>query len=112
MSEPAIRLVVQRDSQTRVDRNRVAAVEVPSARLEASKVLAHALVAALEGEGFGDRRETYINLRELLQRFEANLIRSALANTGGRQRRAARLLGMNVSSLNVKIKRYKLDQDE
>lgn len=111
MNEAAIRLVVHHDSQTRVAK-RATAVELPSAKLEASWVLARALVEALESEGTGGREQTHLNLRELIKRFEANLIRSALAYTGGRQRRAARLLGMNVSSLNAKIKRYKLDQQE
>ena len=46
-----------------------------------------------------------LNLQEEVRRFEAELIRSALIETGGRQRRAARLLGMKVSTLNTKIKR-------
>jgi DNA-binding NtrC family response regulator len=47
-----------------------------------------------------------INLADEVRRFETELIRSTLLRTGGRQRRAARLLGMKVSTLNAKIKRY------
>lgn len=45
-------------------------------------------------------------LQEEVQRFEAEIIRDALKKTGGHQRRAARLLGVKVSTLNAKIKRY------
>jgi DNA-binding NtrC family response regulator len=72
-----------------------------------------ALVTALEGRGeIEPGRGSGINLRDEVQRFEANLIRSALAYTGGRQRRAARLLGINVSTINERIKRYKLNATE
>lgn len=47
-----------------------------------------------------------------VHRYEAGLIRCALIRTGGRQRRAARLLKMKVTTLNAKIKRYHLDADE
>ena len=50
--------------------------------------------------------------RDYLRRFETELIRSALIQTGGRQRQAARLLGTKVTTLNTKIKRYKIDIPE
>lgn len=49
-----------------------------------------------------------INLRDEVRRFEAELIRRALAHTGGHQRRAARLLGIKTTTLHAKIKRYRL----
>jgi len=86
---------------------------IPVARLDAVKVLAMALVTALEsGSEIEPGRGSAINLRDEVKRFEANLIRSALAYTGGRQRRAARLLGINVSTINERIKRYKLNATE
>jgi transcriptional regulator with GAF, ATPase, and Fis domain len=48
-------------------------------------------------------------LQAEVRRFEAELIRSALIETGGRQRQAARLLGTKVTTLNTKIKRYKIE---
>lgn len=85
----------------------------PVAKLDAARVLASALIAILEDESESDlRRGPKIRLRDEVQRFEANLIRSALRYTGGRQRRAARLLGMNVSTLNSRIKRYRLNSAE
>lgn len=49
-----------------------------------------------------------IDLAKEIETYEADLIRSALMHTGGRQRKAARLLNVKVSTLNAKIKRYKL----
>ena len=43
-----------------------------------------------------------------VQRFEIELIRSALGRTGGNQVRAARLLGVKPTTLNAKLKRYKI----
>ena len=108
MSEPAIRLVVDGDPQSRVAKNGASPVEIPAARLAASRVLALALVATLENDTDNDPEKNNFSLRDLTRRFEANLIRSTLEETGGRQRRAARLLRVNVSSLNAKMRRYKL----
>jgi DNA-binding NtrC family response regulator len=47
-----------------------------------------------------------VNFSEEVRRFETELIRWALMNTGGHQRRAARLLNIKVTTLNAKIKRY------
>lgn len=41
-------------------------------------------------------------------KFEINLIRQVLEMTGGNQSRAARLLGMNTTTLNSKIKSYNI----
>lgn len=45
-------------------------------------------------------------LQEEVQRYEIELIKSALQRTRGNQRRAARLLGVKVTTLNCKIKRF------
>ena len=49
-----------------------------------------------------------VRLHEEVQRFEVDLIRSALSRTGGNQSRAAQLLGVKLTTLNSKIKRYKI----
>lgn len=41
-----------------------------------------------------------------VERFEIELIESALSRTGGIQKRAAKLLGMQNTTLNSKIKRF------
>src|SRR5258707_4880589 len=50
-----------------------------------------------------------INFYEEVRRFEIDLIRRALEQTGGHQSRAARLLGMNAPTLNSKIKTYNIN---
>jgi transcriptional regulator with GAF, ATPase, and Fis domain len=47
-----------------------------------------------------------VRLCDEVQRFEIELIRSALSRTAGNQTRAARLLGVKLTTLNSKIKRY------
>lgn len=46
-----------------------------------------------------------LGLQEEVQRYETELIREALQRTHGNQRRAAKILGVKVSTLNCKIKR-------
>lgn len=82
---------------------------VADARITSLKVLVLTLLAELESlESQLDSVGT-LNLQKEVQRFEAALIRGALMKTGGRQRRAARLLGSKVTTLNTKIKRYGID---
>jgi DNA-binding NtrC family response regulator len=48
------------------------------------------------------------NFYDEVRRFETDLIRRALDQTGGHQSRAARLLGLNSTTLNSKIKTYNI----
>lgn len=50
-----------------------------------------------------------LSLKNELCRFEIEMIRKALIQTGGHQARAARLLGVKVSTLHEKIKRYGIE---
>ena len=50
--------------------------------------------------------ERKLGLQEEVQRYEIELICEALQRTRGNQRRAAKLLGVKVTTLNCKIKRY------
>jgi len=61
------------------------------------------LQSARPGPGEGS-----VKLCDEVQRFEIDLIRSALDRAGGNQVRAARLLGVKPTTLNAKIKRYKI----
>ena len=84
------------------------------ARINALKVLALTLlreVESLEDEG-ANNTSAALDLQTEVHRFEAEMIRSALIRTGGRQRRAARLLGMKTTTLNSKIKRYQIETKE
>ncbi|HLL70724.1 MAG TPA: sigma-54 dependent transcriptional regulator [Pyrinomonadaceae bacterium] len=49
-----------------------------------------------------------IDFYDEVRRFEVDLIRRALEQTSGHQSRAARLLGMNATTLNSKIKTYNI----
>ena len=49
-----------------------------------------------------------VNFYDEVRRYEIDLIRRALEQTSGHQSRAARLLGMNATTLNSKIKTYNI----
>ena len=53
--------------------------------------------------------EQPISLAQELQRFEVNMIRCALIRSMGRQNKAAHLLGLKITTLCEKIKRYNID---
>jgi DNA-binding NtrC family response regulator len=84
---------------------------VIDARISALKILALSLlrqVDTLENQSSGETLPDW-DLQLEVRRFEAELIRNALIRTGGRQRRAAHLLGMKVTTLNTKIRRYHIE---
>jgi DNA-binding NtrC family response regulator len=53
-----------------------------------------------------------MGLQEEVQRYEIELIRSALQRTRGNQRRAAKILGVKVTTLNCKIKRFGITMED
>ena len=75
--------------------------------LQAVEILARVLLGRIASLRAADSDDT-INLAAEVERFEAALISAALVETRGRQRRAAQLLGMNITTLNRKLKRYKI----
>ena len=83
------------------------------ARIGSLRVLAQTLMRQIEflEEDAASASSNGLDAQSEVRRFEAELIRSALIKTGGRQRRAARLLGMKVTTLNTKIKRYGITLD-
>jgi transcriptional regulator with GAF, ATPase, and Fis domain len=84
------------------------------ARINSLKVLALTLLREVESleEQEATTAPGALNLQTEVHRFEAEMIRSALIRTGGRQRRAARLLGMKTTTLNSKIRRYHINTKE
>ena len=62
------------------------------------------------GNGNGNGKQQF-GLQEEVQRYESELIRNALQRTRGNQRRAAKLLGVKVTTLNCKIKRLGISID-
>ncbi|MGB7926357.1 MAG: helix-turn-helix domain-containing protein [Pyrinomonadaceae bacterium] len=83
-------------------------------KIRALKEIAQVLIKELEALGDAQPAEAKrsINLQEEVRGFEIDLIRRALKRTGGNQVRAARLLGVKVTTLNSKIIRYGINPDE
>jgi transcriptional regulator with GAF, ATPase, and Fis domain len=77
-------------------------------RLEALRVLSSSILREVEAlKKVKDAALPHkIDLAAEVQRYETDLIRCALVRTGGKQRQAARLLNVKVTTLNAKIKRY------
>jgi DNA-binding NtrC family response regulator len=95
--------------------NHVQSSSAMNNRLEALKVLSQSLLREVEALKDNTKSESdiieevkdgKIDLDREVQNYEVELIRCALVRTGGRQRRAARLLNVKISTLNAKIKRF------
>lgn len=84
--------------------------QTASVKLKTLRELTLALLREVESfKGQGSlENKTSINFAEEVRRFETDLIRWALMHTGGHQRRAARMLNLKVTTLNAKIKRYRI----
>jgi len=79
-------------------------------RLEAIREVALKLLSEVESLDYPRlRSHRNLKLHEEVQQFEIDLIRIALDRTGGNQTHAARLLGVRVTTLNAKIKRYGIE---
>ncbi len=92
----------------------ITAVPLPdtalSNRLDTLREVALTLLREVESLRVSQRPVTNRNVRlyDEVQRFEIELIRSALVRTDGNQSRAAQLLGVKLTTLNTKVKRYKI----
>jgi transcriptional regulator with GAF, ATPase, and Fis domain len=81
-------------------------------RLDALREVALTLLDAVDSlRGSQPSRDHSLRLQEEVQQFETDLIRTALERSGGNQARAARRLGVKHTTLNAKIKRYKIQCD-
>ena len=69
---------------------------------------AEQMLAASEGTAGTIDLARGANFYDEVKKFEIDLIRRALDQTGGHQSRAARLLGLNATTLNSKIKSYNI----
>ncbi|MBD0373844.1 MAG: hypothetical protein ICV60_23735 [Pyrinomonadaceae bacterium] len=89
---------------------RVRDAPLSCSKLDILKYLARTL--SLEIETLQDNHmpdvSTGINFYDEVQRFEIILIKSALKHTRGKQKYAARLLGLSPSTLSAFIKRYNI----
>jgi transcriptional regulator with GAF, ATPase, and Fis domain len=78
-------------------------------RLNALREVALTLLDAVDSlRSSHPARDHRIRLHDEVRTFETELIRTALEKTGGNQARAARLLGVKHTTLNAKIKRYRI----
>lgn len=103
--------IVRKTRRHAVQQSSEIAQRLPHPRLEALRMLSLAIsrqIAAL-GELTVSADPAGFKLTEEVRHFEADMIRIALVQTGGGQRRAARLLGMKITTLHRKIKQYKID---
>ena len=84
---------------------------VAKKKLEHLKKLIHTLLVEVGAAGSVQAPgvESGCSFYEAVQRFEIDLIKRALSQTGGHQRRAAHLLGIKPTTLNNKIKFYHID---
>lgn len=95
--------------------NNIQSSSALNTRLEALKVLSQSLLREVDALNSNNKskndvvnevRDGKIDLDREVQKYEAELIRCALVRTGGKQRRAAKLLNVKISTLNAKIKRF------
>ena len=70
--------------------------------------LALQIIQQTEGTSAGIDLGRGVNFYDEVKKFEIDLLRRALDQTGGHQSRAARLLGLNATTLNSKIKTYNI----
>jgi transcriptional regulator with GAF, ATPase, and Fis domain len=79
-------------------------------RLEYLKQVVLTLLKEVEalGEQQSSRGKRSMKLYDEVRDFERELIQHALRQTNGNQTRAARMLGVKVTTLNTKIKRYNI----
>ena len=79
-------------------------------RLEALRVVALNLLNEVESlqRAQPPHPDRKLRLQDEVQQFEIDLIRTTLDRTNGNQTRAARLLGVKLTTLNTKIKRHRI----
>lgn len=77
-------------------------------RIEVLKVLSNTILRELNSFGFEQTAKTTdkMDLAEEVRKFETDLICRALISAKGKQRQAAKLLNVKITTLNAKIKRY------
>jgi transcriptional regulator with GAF, ATPase, and Fis domain len=78
--------------------------------LDDLRAMARSLLTELESLGRPGALEPEgkLNLDDEVKRYEIGLIRAALDKADGSQTCAARMLGVKVTTLNTKIKRYQI----
>lgn len=82
----------------------------PEGNITSLRELTFKLLRKVEsiGEAQAPDIENGVDFYDEVSRFEIDLIKRALIQTGGHQRRAAKLLNLKVTTLNSKIKHYNI----
>lgn len=108
-SQPSLsqlQLIARRPERNRVQRLR----ELADTLLRETETLARDKAFSDESNRFQALNFSEgVNFYDEVQRFETGLIRLALDQTGGHQARAAHLLGIKPTTLNSKIKLYRIE---
>jgi transcriptional regulator with GAF, ATPase, and Fis domain len=81
-------------------------------RLSTLRDVALTLLREVESLRVGEPVKQRVRLHDEVQRFEVELINSALSRSHGNQTQAAKILGVKLTTLNSKIKRYKIPLEE
>jgi DNA-binding protein Fis len=106
MSEPVRLKLAERPARDRIQR----VVELADALLEEAETLARDKDFTEEATRLKPLDILVgIDFYDEVQRFETHLIKMALAETGGNQSRAAKLLGIKATTLNSKIKLFNIE---
>ena len=77
-------------------------------RLITLRDVALSLLREVESLRFTEPVRQSVRLHDEVQRFEIELINSALSRCHGNQTQAAQILGVKLTTLNSKIKRFKI----
>lgn len=103
--------MTKQETQERIQSERDASRAADALKAEVLRAIARALESKAENPtgvlDFDEKRG--VSFYEEIANFEMELIRQALIHTQGNQRAAARLLGLKTTTLNTKVKSYKLN---
>ena len=99
---------------TKNDKNRRKGADINRRDIEVVRTAIEVLSVAVQAMEMVDAWHVDFGIKgidffEEVYRFEIHMITQALERAKGSQTRAARLLGMNLTTLNTKIKAYKID---
>jgi DNA-binding NtrC family response regulator len=120
-SEAAVFEIANIDLSTSGGPNGQATSQASRTKIAALRRLAHQLLRELQslseiqtaGGNSGQMNlEGGVDFYEQVSHFEIELIKNALQTTRGHQAHAAQLLNLNTTTLNSKIKRYKISVNE
>jgi DNA-binding NtrC family response regulator len=102
------------DVLQRLEQCEVEDAKIFSEKLTVMKEIALVLIEQIEALGYvrSVNISRGINLHEEMRMFEVHLVQSALERTGGHQTKAAKLLGINLTTLHNKLKRLNISPDD